>query len=198
MSVLNPFIPLKRKRLNGYPPRWPLLISHLKRARGLILVLGVSNVGKTTLCRYLIEKFFNARYQICFIDGDMGQSSIGPPTAMDLVRITRPSQSYFGSAISRQMAFVGSTSPQGHSLETLMGLTKLVALAQRANPDMIIVDTTSFINGPEAEELKYYKIGLLKPRHIIALQWKGEIEHLLQPHRHNRTIRIHRLTHQMP
>jgi polynucleotide 5'-hydroxyl-kinase GRC3/NOL9 len=69
----------------------------------------------------------------------------------------------------------------------------MVDKASSYGPDVILVDTTSFILGEAGQELKKRKIDLVSPRFILALQKYDEIEPILEHYKANALYKIYRL-----
>jgi len=59
--------------------------------------------------------------------------------------------------------------------------------------EVLLVDTTGFVLGPSARRLKFHKIDLLAPRHLIALQRDGELEPILRLFEGRKEMAISRL-----
>jgi polynucleotide 5'-kinase involved in rRNA processing len=65
--------------------------------------------------------------------------------------------------------------------------------AVEAGAQMVVVDTSGLVAGELGFELKFYKIELLNPRHIVAIQKRGEVEHILKGVQGRKAIEVHRL-----
>jgi len=173
------------------PGDWWEVADILGADGGVALIWGASDTGKTTLARFLTETLRGKGCRVALVDGDMGQATLGPPTTIGLA-IHFPS-SEAGEAPRIHLRFVGATSPSGHLLPTLVGLKRLVDKAFSLMAEVVLVDTTGLVQGGAARELKFRKVELLRPRHIVALQRASEIEHLLHPHVHRPGLKIQRL-----
>lgn len=173
------------------PPEWINLARKLSSEGGIIVVLGAPDSGKSTLCRYLVS-FLSQRRRVALVDGDIGQSTIGPPTTVGVALFNSP-PSDFHKVSPLFMRFVGSISPSGHLLQMVVACKKMVERAQESRAEFVIVDTTGMVFGEGARLLKSSKIELLAPRYIIALEKEKEIEHLLKPYLHREGISIFRL-----
>lgn len=92
------------------------------------------------------------------------------------------------------MFFVGSTSPVGHLLPTIVGMKKLVEKSIQKGADITIINTTGLVSGEVGWELKFQKINLISPRHIISIQRFREIEDILKPYEGKKDLKIHRLS----
>lgn len=170
------------------PSAWEAL--EPERISGTILVVGASDRGKSTLVRWLVERLLRRRQRVGWLDGDIGQSTLGVPSTMNLAVLER----FAKDPRPLQTFFVGAVSPRGHMLPTLVGLELLKELAVKQGATAIVVDTTGLV----AEEagggnLKQWKIELLRPVAVIAPQRNGELEHILAPLRRDRRFTLYDL-----
>jgi polynucleotide 5'-hydroxyl-kinase GRC3/NOL9 len=69
----------------------------------------------------------------------------------------------------------------------------MVDKAISLHPELVLVDTTGFVLGEAAKELKRRKIDLISPRSILALQKSDEIEPILDLYKENPLCKIYRL-----
>ena len=168
------------------PEYWQKLAEKIYNNRGVVIVLGSPDTGKTTLINYLFTELNNKGCLTSIIDADIGQSFYGVPTTINLVKASTASD---GVTIDKSY-FVGSTSPSGHLLQTVVGLRKL--LDSLHDSDVTLIDTTGFVTGGAAWELKYQKIEAVSPRHIVAVQRSNEIENILLPQEVRGLAVIHR------
>ena len=159
--------------------KWKPSIEAVTASPGVVVVVGTADVGKTSFCTLLANHAFEAGIPTAIVDGDMGQSEIGPPTTISLGLVESPIQA-MSDLKPRSMYFVGSTSPVGHLLETAVGAKKMVEKAASSGSRLVITDTTGLVAGAMGRRLKTHKIELLAPRHIITLQRSDEAEHFLR------------------
>jgi polynucleotide 5'-hydroxyl-kinase GRC3/NOL9 len=158
------------------PPEWVSLSKDLQDGR-IIFVLGASDTGKTTLIKFLIDRFVRSGKKVAIVDSDIGQSSIAVPTVISSALIS--SADDIKSPKVHSLFFIGSTSPPGNLLQMAVGLKKTVEAALLTKPDLVVVDTTGFIHGATALELKYQKVSLVQPTHIVTIQREREAEPIL-------------------
>ncbi len=161
--------------------------------RGVILVIGGVDTGKSTLVRYLWQRLTASAQESmpALLDADVGQSILGPPTTQTL-RLPHPEQpTAFPPRGRLARWFVGSISPRGHMLPTVVGMHRLVQRARRWGARTVLVDTSGLIH-PQAGgvALKWAQFDLLEPHTVIALQREGELEPLIGPWRRSRRFRL--------
>ena len=71
-------------------PDWKRLASRIVMPNQRVLVLGPSDAGKSTFCRYLTDYACTASLKVAFVDADVGQSQIGPPTTIGMKLFDAP------------------------------------------------------------------------------------------------------------
>ncbi len=138
-----------------------------------VYVVGQTDSGKTTLCRYLVDKAAVHR-RTAYVDCDTGQSRLGPPTTEGMVLYRTPEL-----PCRPYLRFVGSTSPGGHFVQTLTGAKRLVEKAAELSAGVTVIDSPGLVAGGVGTEFQVQMIDLLRPTQIVALQRGRELERLL-------------------
>jgi polynucleotide 5'-hydroxyl-kinase GRC3/NOL9 len=172
-------------------PSWDAAVVRARDAE-VILVIGETDTGKTHFTTYLASFLLDRGLSVGVVDADLGQSDIGPPTTVGLGRL-RPPVERLADAEVVGLYFVGSTSPQGHLLPTVLGTRAMVDKARRLEFDRIIVDTSGLVQGEMGRLLKQHKIDLVDPDLVLCLQRNGECEHILRPYAGNAHPAVMRL-----
>ena len=147
------------------------LIEDLVRRRGVVLLLGAADTGKTTFARQLLAAALVAGKRAAFVDADIGESTVGPPTCIGLKWVNDPSD-LDELARADRLQFVGSTKTNGLVLQQVVATASLVEQA-RDRADLVVVDTSDAVSGVTGQTLKYHKTELLRPEAIVAFQ-RGE------------------------
>jgi polynucleotide 5'-hydroxyl-kinase GRC3/NOL9 len=169
------------------PAAWTAL--EPERLVGAVMIIGATDSGKSTLVRWLAERLLVCHGRMGWLDGDIGQSSLGVPSTMSLALLDGAPE---GLLRPRKSFFVGAVSPRGHMLPLLVGAQRLRQLAQAAGATALVVDTTGLVAAEAGGgALKEWKIELLQPQTVIAVQAERELEHLLAPLRRDRRITLH-------
>lgn len=161
-------------------PSWESAVVSAADAR-VILVIGETDTGKTSFTTFLAGTLLARGLSVGVVDADLGQSDIGPPTTVGLGRL-RPPVERLGDAEVVGLYFVGSTSPQGHLLPTVLGTRLMAHKALRLGFDRVIVDTSGLVQGELGRLLKQHKIDIVDPDLVLCLQRNGECEHILRPY----------------
>ncbi len=165
---------------------WEEVFAAILKAPGATLILGGTDVGKTTFTRLLANKLLAAGESIAVLDADLGQSEIGPPACVGLAFPLQPFAALSDLA-PHALAFVGRTSPVGSLLEYAASITRL---AQMASGRHLIIDTSGYQRGVSARTLYHTLVDLLQPAHIVALQRGVELAPTLAPLKY-RNVTLH-------
>jgi len=166
---------------------WEKLLRELSSGRHMriIYVLGGSDRGKTTFCKYLVEELSHI-FVTAYIDCDSGQATIGPPTTigMSLRAGGRTRDEVF-------LRFVGSTTPVGHMLPEIVGAQRLVGKANSFTARRIIMDSSGFVFGSMASEFQFQFIDLIRPDNIVVIRKGDELEDLMRGIEKRRGLQVH-------
>jgi len=142
----------------------------------IIMVMGGSDTGKTTLVESLLAFLSGAR---AIVDLDMGQSNIGVPTTVSWGKVRGRFDGLSGIK-EEGFYFTGALSPMGNLLPSAVGARRMVDRAREAC-GKVVIDTTGLIDEPAGRVLKRYKIDLILPDVIIGLEREKELSHILDP-----------------
>lgn len=150
------------------PAAWSDL--DLTALRGVLLVVGAPDTGKSTFAHWLCGRLTHTRGQVAFLDGDVGQSALGLPTTLTLAL---PDLVHW---------FVGDVSPRGRMLPLVVGAGRLARRALEAGVETLIVDTTGLVDPAHGGvALKHALVNQLQPTTLLAFQRAGELEPILAP-----------------
>jgi polynucleotide 5'-hydroxyl-kinase GRC3/NOL9 len=174
------------------PDEWYALLDALEKEKGIAVLLGATDTGKSTLAKFLIFNLCKRGLKVALVDADIGQSFLGPPTTIGF-SIFKSDPTWELILSPPEIFFVGSTTPEGHFPIHLKGVKRMVDKAISYGAEVVIVDTTGFILGEAGKELKGRKIDLLSSRFLIALQKSDEIEHVLDLYKEDSHYKIYRL-----
>jgi polynucleotide 5'-hydroxyl-kinase GRC3/NOL9 len=167
---------------NTIPPSWVTSFEQLLKIQtkpAVALVLGTVDSGKSSFCTYLINRLLREKQKIAILDGDLGQSDIGPPCAVAYTFITKPMTDLFNLG-AKNAFFVGVTSPSANIDKVIEGLVSLKKEILNSNPDFVVINTDGWIEGEDAANYKLRVIDELKPSIIFCIQRKDELTPLLK------------------
>jgi polynucleotide 5'-hydroxyl-kinase GRC3/NOL9 len=174
------------------PEAWLRVFEEIAVSPGCVFMLGAPDTGKSTMAYFLCVQSIQMGLSTAYIDGDLGQSVCSPPTTLGMTLPTEPPRTMETLGWD-YLYFIGATSPANHLLATAAGVERLVLKALEAGAQMVVVDTSGLVAGEMGFELKFYKIELLNPRHIVAIQKRGEVEHILKPLQGRKGMKVHPL-----
>lgn len=159
--------------------------------QGLIMVIGAADVGKSVFAQWLLQQLESEpEHRLAFLDGDPGQSVLGPPTTLTLAMIKAGEKNYPPAGSFRKW-FVGSTTPRGRMMSHVVGVARLVEVARSEGANTILHDTTGLVSpAGGGVTLKLSKIDLLRPHMVVAIQRSHELEPLLKILRHSISPRL--------
>jgi hypothetical protein len=80
---------MKMQEISNYPVRSELIPSVLS---GGILILGDVDTGKSALAWRLVQLLAESQGPVGWIDGDIGQSSLGLPATTNLALLNEPAE----------------------------------------------------------------------------------------------------------
>ncbi|HLJ57220.1 MAG TPA: Clp1/GlmU family protein [Chthonomonadaceae bacterium] len=166
---------------------WEATLAEIEGAGGATMVLGGTDVGKTTFTRQLAVRLAQAGRRVAILDADPGQSEIGPPACAGLAFADEPIDSVAELA-PNALAFIGSISPARRELEHAAAIRHLADLA---GDRQLLLDTSGYISGFGALRMLLAEFELVRPAHVVALQRSGELNAILSPLRRRAGCRIH-------
>jgi len=175
------------------PGDWLGVANKILKDGGLVMVLGATDTGKS-ICSLLFANFWTKHgRKVAMVDMDMGQSDLGPPTTIGLLLMNKPVKS-LREVSADSLYFIGSTSPLNYFLSTICGTKKLIDEGKKKEVEIVIVDTTGLVKGDSGRILKESMIDIAFPSHIIALQRRNELDHILKNINLTDEMIIHRLS----
>jgi polynucleotide 5'-hydroxyl-kinase GRC3/NOL9 len=138
------------------------------------LVLGTVDSGKSSFCTYLINRALCEKRKVAILDGDLGQSDIGPPSTVAYSFVTKPLTDLFNLQ-AKNAFFIGETSPSGATVKVIEGLASLKKEISANSPELVVINTDGWVEGECAVSYKVQLIGELGPDVIFCIQQKDEL-----------------------
>ena len=166
---------------NTIPPSWTEACEQLLNFQSkpvVAMVLGNVDSGKTSFCTYLANRLLQEKKKVAILDGDLGQSDIGPPCTVAYTFLTKPATDLFNLE-AKNAFFIGFTSPSPAINKVIEGLTLLKREILEGNPDFIVVNTDGWVEGEDAVNYKVQLVKELNPHIIFCIQQKDELMSLL-------------------
>jgi polynucleotide 5'-hydroxyl-kinase GRC3/NOL9 len=156
--------------------QWKSLIEDIRDIKGISMIIGATDSGKSSLLKYLLNELLRKKITISVIDADVGQSSLGLPGTICMkifFHEHEPEKFTF-----EKMSFIGTVNP-AMNMPAVISITGSMSIICREKSDITLIDTSGLISGETGRTLKILKIKTIKPEHIIALQIGEELEHIL-------------------
>jgi len=145
-----------------------------------ILVMGDTDSGKTTFSTFLVNAAVKHELRTVLVDADLGQADLGPPATIGMAVITGYVTDPF-TIKTRDIRFIGLTSPSELPDRVLSALTKLNTRVQAANVKFTVINTDGWIEGDSAARFKTSMVETVHPKAVIGIQSGSELEHVLGP-----------------
>jgi polynucleotide 5'-hydroxyl-kinase GRC3/NOL9 len=166
---------------NTIPPTWTrapeILLSYPKKP-SIAIVLGGVDSGKTSFCTYLVNEIIDKKRKVAVLDGDLGQSDVGPPCTVAYALATKPIVE-LQELEAENAFFVGVTSPNDAVSKTIEGLKSMKDEILKRTVDFVVVNTDGWVAGEKAVEYKNRLVEELKPDVIFCLEQEDELRPLL-------------------
>ncbi len=140
---------------------------------GVVMVIGESDTGKTSLARLLIADAAREGRTVAYIDADVGDATVGPAACVGL-KFVRSVADLGDLATPDALRFVGSIEPNGVVLPHVVAVSALAGIA-KSEADLIIIDTDGVATGVVGQTLKYHLAELTEPSLVIAIQHGNEL-----------------------
>jgi polynucleotide 5'-hydroxyl-kinase GRC3/NOL9 len=158
------------------PMSWHSALDALvEMKQGKVMILGATDVGKSTLSAFLANGLTRKRVTPRIVDADIGQADIGPPTTVGM-SVTSGYVTSLLDLSPSAMIFVGHTSPSRVQ-------SKLVEAIRRLSNDgrqtLTIINTDGWVLDPDAI---IHKVGLIKainPDLVLGIAPGTQLEPIL-------------------
>lgn len=150
----------------------------LENKRTTVMVLGTVDSGKSSFCTYLINKALSEKRKVAVLDGDLGQSDIGPPSAIAYTVVSKPITDLFNLQ-ARNAYFIGETSAGNVTDKMIRGLSLLKSEITARELEFLVINTDGWTEGECAADYKLKIIEELNPDLVFFVQQKDELAPIL-------------------
>ena len=148
--------------------------------RGVILIIGMMDVGKSTMAALLGNKALARGYRVAVIDADVGQNDLGPPTTISLARMSKY-VTHLRQLVAEKSIFLQSTSLEKIWPKAVEQIARAVKYAKATwSADSVIVNTDGWVLDQDAVVFKRRLIERLEPSLVVAIQVEKELEPIIQ------------------
>lgn len=160
------------------PPLWQETADTILLKKGVVIVIGLPNSGKSTFVKFLANYGAKNNLKVAIINSDLGQADIGVPGTISLSVIEDELSSFENLSI-KNWYFIGEITPVGKFLQVITGVRRLLDEAKEI-AEIVIINTCGLVKGRLGKILKYYKTFVINPDHIVAIQSNNELDPLLK------------------
>jgi len=143
-----------------------------------VMVMGGVDSGKTSFCAYLANRSLKEKLKVAVIDGDLGQSDIGPPSTVGFSHVTKPIKDLFEMEVE-SACFIGVTTPSLAVSKVIEELTTLKDRALETSVDFLIVNTDGWVEGEDAVKYKVQLAEKAAPDIVVGIQQADELTPIL-------------------
>ncbi|HEX9613225.1 MAG TPA: Clp1/GlmU family protein [Candidatus Bathyarchaeia archaeon] len=155
------------------PPAWSEAADIVKRQRGVCVIIGEVDSGKSSLCTFLANKCLENAERVGVVDADVGQADIGPPTTISSAVVKAPIISLHKVAADLSF-FIGDTSPSSAPDKVVASATRLKkSIASLA--DIVLVNTDGWLAEFNAVRHKALLLDEIQPDLVLGLGRSYEI-----------------------
>ena len=158
------------------PKSWHSAFDSLvEMEQGKVMIIGATDVGKSTMCTFLANRLLEDGIKSRIIDADIGQSDIGPPATLG----GASTSGYLSSLLDLSpsaLIFIGDTSPSRVQTRLAEGIRHLSTVGQQS---LTIINTDGWVSDPEAIIYKIDLIKAIQPDLVLGLASGGELESIL-------------------
>ncbi|MFN7105058.1 MAG: Clp1/GlmU family protein [Pyrobaculum sp.] len=159
--------------------QWEREISHID-PKGAILIIGVMDVGKSTMAALIGNTALSRGYKVAIIDADVGQNDLGPPTTVSLAKLNWY-VTHLRQLVAEKSMFLQSTSLTHIWPKAVAKIAKAVEYAKnRWQAETIVVNTDGWVLDEEAVAYKRQLIEKIKPALIVAIQIENELMKIIE------------------
>ena len=143
-----------------------------------VMVMGGVDSGKTSFCAYLANRALKKKLKAAVIDGDLGQSDIGPPSTVGFSHVTKPMKDLFEMEVERA-CFIGVTTPSLAVSKVIEELTTLKNRVLETDVEFLIINTDGWIEGEDAVKYKVQLAEKATPDIVVGIQRADELTPIL-------------------
>lgn len=158
----------------GVGSPYEALRERVSELEGVVMVIGDSETGKTTLARMLLRDAVANGRTVAFVDGDVAASTVGPVGCAGMKVVSSIEDCDLLGAPD-ELRFVGAVEPNGVVLPHVVAVTALIDIAKE-KAELVICDTTGVVTGVVGQTLKYHLVELAQPALVIAIRRGEELD----------------------
>ena len=140
------------------------------------MVVAPPDRGKTTLIRLLTSFFVSQGKKVGWVDSDLGQSNVGPPTTVGMIMVSKKFPlSLRERLFTPYFRFVGDVTPEKRIEATALYAAELAKMAS-SKSQVTLIDTCGLIFSLSGLRLKMLKMKSIKPELVLGIGYDEEFE----------------------
>jgi len=176
---------------NTVPEGWIKIINEVAESdKSILMFIGPPDSGKTSLATLALNIFLKRKMQCIFIDLDVGQSNICPPTTMGYTVLRNPIPD-ISQARAEYMEAFGYTSPTPLVSRHLECAKRLFNnLLNKYSPQKLVIDVDGWLHGEGAITHKKELVQIFNPDYLIIV---GETCQEIGEHLKHHTLEVREL-----
>jgi len=155
------------------PPAWSEAADIVNRQRGVCVIIGEVDSGKSSLCTFLANKCLENAERIGVVDADVGQADIGPPTTISSSILKAPIIGLH-KVTAELSFFIGDTSPSSVP-DKVVNLATRLKKSIASSADIVLVNTDGWLAEFNAVRHKRLLLDEIQPDLVLALGRSDEI-----------------------
>jgi len=163
-------------RESTVPAAWNEAAQILQQQRGVSVIIGEVDSGKSSLCTFLTNKCLENAAKVGVVDADVGQADIGPPTTISSSVVQAPIIGLH-KVTANLSFFIGDTSPSSVS-DKLVNLATRLKKSVMDTTDIGIVNTDGWLAEFNAIRHKQLLLDEIRPDLVMLL---GRFEETINP-----------------
>src|SRR5467141_1009117 len=155
------------------PPAWSEAADVVKRQRGICVVIGEVDSGKSSLCTFLANKCLENGERVGVVDADVGQADIGPPTTISSSVVKAPIIGLHKVTADLSF-FIGDTSPSSVP-DKVVNLATRLKKSIASSADIVLVNTDGWLAEFNAVRHKRLLLDAIQPDLVLGIGRSDEI-----------------------
>jgi polynucleotide 5'-hydroxyl-kinase GRC3/NOL9 len=162
------------------PPSWSQPVEWIRAITAkpvTIALMGKADAGKSSLCTYLVNKLIDGGHKVAVLDGDLGQSDIGPSGTIAYAVTSKPIVELYQLKLENAI-FIGVISPIKALSRIVEGLKALQTEIHNQEVDYVLVNTDGWVTGQIAVRYKTALIRELKPDLVVGVEVAAELQEI--------------------
>ena len=149
------------------PSAWSEAADIVKRQRGVCVIIGEVDSGKSSLCTFLANKCLENAERVGVVDADVGQADIGPPTTISSSFVNSPIIGLHKIAADHSF-FIGDTSPSSVP-DKVVNLATRLKKSLASSADIVLVNTDGWLGEFNALRHKALMLEEIRPDLVLGL-----------------------------